>query len=295
MPAPPTDPTRRPGPDSARRRAVLLALALALPTLLVLSGVGSAWPLLALPLAVAYPLSGVRGLAAASATAAAVVALASGDAAVAGPELAVGLAAFVGAAGLVAAFAAARERELERMTALGTTDRLTGLANYAQLAEALPRARRRAARYDRPLSLVVIDIDRFKAFNDRHGHEAGNRLLAAVGRRIADAARASDLVGRYGGEEFVLIVPGPVEEAAEAADRMRSAIADVRLSVGLGEEVGVTASAGVAAYDPALDGDGRAALERADAALYDSKAAGRDTTTVRALPARAPRPVRLAA
>ena len=169
------------------------------------------------------------------------------------------------------------------MASLSFTDRLTGLHNYAFFADALPRECRRAERYVLPLSLVLMDLDRFKDFNDRYGHDAGNRMLAAVGEAIASSTRATDMPVRYGGEEFALIVPGPSDEAAEAAERVRAAVARVRVMAPGGAAVGITISAGVADFrNGADDLDGDLMLRRADTALYRSKAEGRDGVSLHA-------------
>ena len=234
------------GVDAAarRRRAVLLGVAVAVPALLVLVGVDAAWPLFALPLALAVPLAGRRGFAVALACAALVCALASGRAGVDGAAIGLGLAAFA-ATGLVVGLGhASQQRDAERIASLSLTDRLTGVHNYAFFEDALPRECRRAARYGLPLSLVLLDLDRFKAFNDRFGHDAGNRLLAGVGDAIRANSRASDIVARYGGEEFAIIVPGPAAEALEAAERIRDAVGRVRVLVAGGHGVGTTISAG---------------------------------------------------
>ena len=177
-------------------------------------------------------------------------ALASGRPDVDGVALGLGLAAFA-ATGLVVGLGhRAQERDAARIASLSLTDRLTGVHNYAFFEDALPRECRRAARYGLPLSLVLLDIDRFKAFNDRFGHDAGNRLLSAVGDAIRDNSRASDIAARFGGEEFAVIIPGPAEEALEAADRIRVAVGRVRVLVAGGEGVGTTISAGVADLPP---------------------------------------------
>jgi diguanylate cyclase (GGDEF)-like protein len=284
-PTPATAGPVRPDPEAAamRRRALLLAAALAVPTLIVLAGAPSAWPLLVLPLAVAGPLCGSRGVVAAAAVAAVVTALASGTEAAPADDMALGLAAFVATGLVVAAGHRALERRLERAERLGATDRLTGLHNYAYLEDALDREVRRAQRYGSPLSLVLLDLDRFKEFNDRHGHEAGNRLLAAVGGTIAAGIRGSDVGARFGGEEFAVLIPGDLDEAAEAAERLRVCLGELEVRVGPGRHAGTTASAGVAEF-----GRGEAPedlVRRADGALYASKHGGRDRLTV-AAPAR---------
>jgi diguanylate cyclase (GGDEF)-like protein len=245
----------------------------------VLLGPVSAWPLFALPLALAVPLGGTRGLAAAGAAAAITVAVASGRPSADGTAMAIGIAAFLGAGAAVGAGHRAHERDAHRIASLSLTDRLTGVHNYAFFEDALPRECRRADRYGLPLSLIVLDLDRFKAFNDRHGHDAGNRLLAAVGGAIRENCRASDIAARFGGEEFALIVHGTPGEAVEAAERIRLAVADVLVMVAGGERAGTTISAGVAGFEGPED-DATRLLERADKALYHSKSAGRDRVSL---------------
>ena len=271
------------GVDAAarRRRAVLLGVAVAVPALLVLVGVDAAWPLFALPLALAVPLGGRRGFAVALVCAALVCALASGRAGVDGAAIGLGLAVFA-ATGLVVGFGhASQQRDAARIASLSLTDRLTGVHNYAFFEDALPRECRRAARYGLPLSLVLLDLDRFKAFNDRFGHDAGNRLLAGVGDAIRANSRGSDIVARYGGEEFAIIVPGPAAEALEAAERIRDAVGRVRVLVAGGQGVGTTISAGVADMPlGTADDDGSRLMDQADKALYHSKATGRDRVSL---------------
>ncbi|CAN0464416.1 unnamed protein product, partial [Phaeothamnion confervicola] len=160
------------------------------------------------------------------------------------------------------------------------TDRLTGVHNYAFFADALPRECRRAERYELSLSLVLLDLDRFKAFNDRYGHDAGNRLLTAVGETIRASSRATDIAARFGGEEFALIVPGPAEEAMEAAERIRAAVGRVTVPVAGGDLVGTTISAGVADFENGTGDTGARLLDQADKALYHSKELGRDRVSL---------------
>lgn len=160
-----------------------------------------------------------------------------------------------------------------------TTDALTGLPNRATF---LDRARRELARAERSgssLALVMLDVDHFKRFNDRYGHQAGDRVLAQSGRAIAGAVRGIDLAGRYGGEEVVLLLVDVEAEAALAAvERVREAVAAVRIPH---VPEAVTASAGVAVHHGAFDrADVAQLIRRADEALYRSKAAGRDRTTL---------------
>ena len=264
----------------ARRRAVLLAVAVAVPSALVLLGATPAWTLFALPIALSIPLGGPQGLAASTAVAALMCALASGRDGTDGVAMTLGLAAFAAAAIAVGAGHRAQERTAARIAGESLVDRLTGVHNYAFFEDALPRECRRAERYGLPLSLILFDLDRFKAFNDRHGHDAGNRLHTAVGEAIRASSRASDIAARFGGEEFALIVPGPAEEAMEAAERIRAAVSEVRVLVAGGETAGTTISAGVADFENGEGDRGERMLDQADKALYHSKASGRDRVSL---------------
>lgn len=262
----------------ARRRAVLLAGLLALALAPLALGAWQAWPLLALPIAVAMVLAGPTGLALTAAIAALALALISERTGADGAMLVLGFAAFLAIGGLVGARTRSLVQDLGQASVASLTDHLTGLPNYAYLAEALPYELRRADRYSAPVSLVLLDLDGFKAFNDRHGHEAGNRMLAAVGDAMLAHCRGSDIVGRFGGEEFAVIVPGPLDEAVEAAERLRTAVAGVRVPVGGDADVGITTSAGVAEHWRGESSE--ALIQRADSALYAAKRAGRDRVAV---------------
>jgi diguanylate cyclase (GGDEF)-like protein len=153
------------------------------------------------------------------------------------------------------------------------TDRLTGLYRYEYFADALPREIERVRRYDTELSLVVFDLDRFKDFNDRHGHAAGNLLLSGVGRALLRETRGTDLAARFGGEELIVVVQGGTREATALAERVRVAVSElaVRVPDGL---AGTTISAGVATFP--REPDAASLLEAADAALYEAKRRGRN-------------------
>jgi diguanylate cyclase (GGDEF)-like protein len=174
-------------------------------------------------------------------------------------------------------------REAER---LSLTDPLTGLWNYRYLQVSMHREVERSVRFDRPLAVLALDLDRFKQVNDTHGHPAGDAVLSEVARRLRQEVREVDLLFRQGGEEFVLLLPETGLEGAEnAAERITRALRDVpvRLSAddpGIGDLVAsITASIGVAVY-PDHGATGPAVLEAADDALYRAKAAGRDTWRV---------------
>jgi diguanylate cyclase (GGDEF)-like protein len=265
---------------AARRRVALLVAATAVPTLLVAAGAVGAWTLFALPIALAVPLAGPRGLAAAGAVASLAVAYASGRPGADGTVMAVGVVAFLATGLAVGAGHQAQVRAARRIASLSLVDRLTGVHNYAFFADSLPRECRRAERYGLPLSLILLDLDRFKAFNDRYGHDAGNRLLTAVGETIRANCRASDIAARFGGEEFAMIVPGPAEEALEAAERIRLAVSGVTVLVAGGDAVGTTISAGVSDFQNGVGDDGTRMLDQADKALYHSKASGRDRVSL---------------
>ncbi len=155
------------------------------------------------------------------------------------------------------------------------TDSLTGLYNYGYFMECLDRELHRAQRYGGSVTLVMFDIDHFKLFNDHFGHQAGNDALVAVAATLRREKRASDVAARFGGEEFVLLIPGNETAGIETAGRLRRAIAQVQVPVGGGATTGLTVSAGVASY-PQGAGSKEELLSRADQLLYTSKKSGRN-------------------
>lgn len=162
-----------------------------------------------------------------------------------------------------------RGRVLERDA---LTDALTGLHNRRWLDQRLPRLIARHTRSARPLSLMLLDIDHFKRFNDDYGHLAGDQVLALVGERLLAQLRPTDLAARYGGEEFIVVLPDTgLEGARVAAERLRSEIAKVRAA---GVDRPIKLSAGMATLEA---GDNASVLiERADEKLYLAKSRGRD-------------------
>ncbi len=169
------------------------------------------------------------------------------------------------------AYEAARQREDLRREA--ATDGLTGLLNHRGSQERLRREIEAAAAAGAPLSVAVVDLDHFKRINDSHGHAEGDRALAAAASKLRSVVRAGDAVGRLGGEEFVLVLPGVAgEAAAEAAERARAALAEVQVG-----RRRLECSAGVATFPEDAQTPAEL-LERADAALYAAKHAGRRQT-----------------
>jgi diguanylate cyclase (GGDEF)-like protein/PAS domain S-box-containing protein len=160
----------------------------------------------------------------------------------------------------------------EELQRLSDTDGLTGLYNRrffdAKLEDELSLARR----YGRPLSLFVFDVDHFKRFNDTYGHDQGDRVLQAMGKAMRECAATTDVVCRYGGEEFVCILPGTgLEDAVAAAERLRRHVEDMRV-----DDLAVTISIGVATYPDIDVRDPDGMVKIADEAMYAAKEAGRN-------------------
>jgi two-component system cell cycle response regulator len=164
-------------------------------------------------------------------------------------------------------------RQNERLAELASTDELTGTKNRRRFHEDLELLFSQAARLGAPLSLILLDIDHFKQYNDAFGHPAGDGVLRQVGLMLRTAVRGHDVVARYGGEEFVVLLPTTGKsEAVEVAERLRQAIAEYAWP-----HRPVTASFGVATSDLETP-DAATLVDRADRALYLSKGAGRNTT-----------------
>jgi diguanylate cyclase (GGDEF)-like protein len=164
----------------------------------------------------------------------------------------------------------------ETLRSQSIRDPLTGLFNRRYMEETLDRELSRSAREHRPLALILLDIDRFKHFNDSFGHEAGDTVLASLGGLLRGASRAGDVACRYGGEEFVLILPAAsLMDAQKRAEELREAIRGLQVThAGRPLEV-VRCSMGVAAF-PEHGETGGTLLRAADAALYRAKHEGRD-------------------
>jgi diguanylate cyclase (GGDEF)-like protein len=165
-----------------------------------------------------------------------------------------------------------KNRELHR---LSITDGLTGLFNRKQLMDLFDMELARSQRYQVPFSVLIADIDHFKQINDTFGHLAGDAVLRRIADTLRQAVRECDHVGRYGGEEFLIILPNSsAPGAVEMAQRLREAISRVRF-YNDGNEISMTISVGVAQCFAGEEGT-EAILRRADAALYQAKANGRN-------------------
>jgi len=154
-------------------------------------------------------------------------------------------------------------------------DGLTNCFNRSHALEVLDVELRRARRSHLPVSLIMFDLDHFKEVNDRYGHLCGDAVLAAIGSRMRDVLRGSDLKCRYGGEEFLVLLPEtPIEGAKRVADTLRREIADLPIHW-KDETLQITASFGVTMALPS-EIDSEAIISRADAALYRAKEQGRN-------------------
>jgi two-component system cell cycle response regulator len=165
-----------------------------------------------------------------------------------------------------------------KLEQLATTDPLTGIGNRRRMTEQINKELERSRRTLHPLSLLMVDIDHFKHVNDDYGHEAGDRAIVAVSKALAGGMRSVDMASRFGGEEFVLLLPETeMDVAGHAAERLRATVAALSIAGDNGERIALTISIGVAVSDPngALD-SASSLLSRADKALYRAKHEGRD-------------------
>lgn len=187
---------------------------------------------------------------------------------------------------IVTMFSADIRYGLSRAKLLSETDELTGLLNMRGFSIAANRLFGQALRYNRPVSVLMIDSDNLKAVNDSYGHDAGNRLLRQITRLGLAELRYTDVMARYGGDEFVVLLPEtPAEGALEVAGRIRDAVAGVPLELE-GRRVDCSVSIGVSAY-PADGKSMDALVARADRAMYQAKESGRNQV-VQFAPAPAP-------
>jgi two-component system cell cycle response regulator len=171
-----------------------------------------------------------------------------------------------------------RNEDLDRIS---RTDVLTGLRNRRHVEEYLAKLTSLARRNVEPIAVLVIDIDHFKSVNDSHGHDAGDAVLREVAGRMLGSVRLEDMVGRWGGEEFLVVLPNTAAEgAAELAERLRQVVAGTPCRLADGDAVQVTISVGCAA---SLIDDAGILVRSADAAMYQAKQTGRNRVVVAAV------------
>jgi diguanylate cyclase (GGDEF)-like protein/PAS domain S-box-containing protein len=171
-----------------------------------------------------------------------------------------------------------RIKLLQEVQRLANQDPLTSCYNRRHFMTLATQELQRAVRYRRPLSCLMLDLDRFKDFNDLYGHQIGDQLLCSLVDLCQSQLRSVDILGRYGGEEFVFLMPETLQPGAlQAADRIRAGIENLRLETSAGK-LSVTVSVGVASMEPKKDQAQTldALIKRADQALYKAKSDGRN-------------------
>lgn len=167
-------------------------------------------------------------------------------------------------------------RSQEALTYLAHHDELTSAYNRRRILGELTRLQQEAAKHSRPLSLLMLDIDYFKRINDTFGHQIGDEVLVTFVSRLKNELRESDRLGRYGGEEFIVLLPGtPESEAEQVAERLRHAIADTDFKIE-GQTLNVSASVGLATTEAEVVVTQDQLIGRADEALYRAKESGRN-------------------
>ncbi len=182
-------------------------------------------------------------------------------------------------AGGIGWYASRNLSQEEHLSRLLMLDRLTGLRNYTYFIDRLQEERQRADRFGSRISLIMIDIDHFKSFNDKFGHRLGNELLIQLSAVFKAQVRGVDIVCRYGGEEFAILLPNTGPEAAhEIAERIRATIDENDLP-GTETLEKCTISAGVATYPNDAEDDLQL-IDRSDEALYEAKKIGRNKVVV---------------
>jgi diguanylate cyclase (GGDEF)-like protein len=194
-----------------------------------------------------------------------------------GPYSAVDLSTRLILLGIATILAVTIVRRAQSLLYLASRDRLTGLFNRGHFDRALGAAMETSARSGQPLSLAILDVDRFKQINDVHGHALGDRALCQVAERLSRAMRRTDMVARYGGEEFVILLPGtPPEAALLRMEALRRQIAETPIDLGDGQTLSLDFSAGIAGTpDDAEATTPKALLTCADGRLLAAKRAGR--------------------
>jgi diguanylate cyclase (GGDEF)-like protein len=180
------------------------------------------------------------------------------------------------------------EEEKKRATILAITDGLTGLYNHRYLHQHLAAEAERAQRYRTPLTCLMLDLDNFKKINDTHGHPFGDEVLKIVARIIREQVRRVDTAGRYGGEEFLVLMPHTVSsEALPVAERIRTEVQEFPFRCD-SQDVHLTVSIGMATYNALQDASMNKSdlLKAADDALYQAKRDGKNKTLIGSYPDR---------
>jgi diguanylate cyclase (GGDEF)-like protein len=167
----------------------------------------------------------------------------------------------------------------ERLRFQATHDSLTGIWNRGALLELTRAELERGHRNQSPVAALMLDIDHFKQVNDNFGHMAGDSVLHEVARRLAAGVRVYDLIGRYGGEEFLVLAGLELERAREYAERLRSSVDSQMIEIA-GHTQTVSVSIGVAIAEPPGPWEFTDLIQRADAAMYSAKQAGRNRVEV---------------
>jgi len=166
---------------------------------------------------------------------------------------------------------------------LARAETLAGIPNRRYLDEALEAECARASRYGQPLSVVMADLDNLKLVNDHHSHARGDDVLRHTARIARETCRQADMVGRYGGDEFVFVLPvTQLQEAAMVGERFRETLAGTAVTTGLGESISLTVSLGVAEWQKENMSGPTCLIDAADKAMYAAKSAGRNRTMLAA-------------
>lgn len=166
----------------------------------------------------------------------------------------------------------------QRITVISKTDDLTGLLNMRAFNSILESEIAHVMRYAQPFTVIMVDVDGLKSVNDRYGHAAGSRLIKTIAQSIRDSVRSTDVLARYGGDEFVVLMAhSSTEHARMAAERIRTAIHNTSFDM-KGNRISTTVSVGIASFPESVK-EPEDVLEKADIALYKSKQSGRDRVT----------------
>ncbi|MEP2979308.1 MAG: PleD family two-component system response regulator [Lentilitoribacter sp.] len=171
---------------------------------------------------------------------------------------------------------------LSKSVELAVVDPLTGLNNRHFLDAYMDKLISRSKRRNTPISLLITDIDKFKSVNDTYGHDAGDEALREFARRLRGTVRGADLACRFGGEEFLVLMPDTTEQMAlQVAERLRKSIEEMPFDItGESDPLSVTTSVGVTSFNPDID-DSKTLLKRADNALYEAKSQGRNRVVLK--------------